>query len=85
MHDMGEHRDLQVYLTAGKALSAGTWYGVYTFSKKPLSTCRAIVVANTNTYIPVVVELQSTGLLRIYPRAAMAKGNDIRFTLSFAT
>ena len=85
VHDMGEHRDLQVYLTAGKALSAGTWYGVYTFSKKPLSTCRAIVVANTNTYIPVVVELQSTGLLRIYPRAAMAKGNDIRFTLSFAT
>ena len=85
VHNMGEHRDLQVYLTAGKALSAGTWYGVYTFSKKPLSTCRAIVVANTNIYIPVVVELQSTGLLRIYPRAAMAKGNDIRFTLSFAT
>lgn len=85
VHNMGEHRDLQVYLTAGKALSAGTWYDVYTFPRKPLSTCRAIVVANTNTFIPVVVELQSTGLLRIYPRVAMAKGNDIRFTLSFAT
>ena len=85
VHDVGEHRDLQVYLIAGKALSAGTWYDVYTFSRKPLSTCRAVVVANTNTFIPVVVELQSTGLLRIYPRVAMAKGNDIRFTLSFAT
>lgn len=84
-HDTGKHRDLQCYLIAGKALSATTWYNVCTFSTKPLSTCRAIVVANTNTYTPVVVELQSTGLLRIYPRVAMAKNTDIRFTLSFAT
>ena len=84
-HDTGKHRDLQCYLIAGKALSAATWYNVCTFPNKPLSTCRAIVVANTNTYTPVVVELQSTGLLRIYPRVAMAKNTDIRFTLSFAT
>lgn len=84
-HDTGKHRDLQCYLIAGKALSAATWYNVCTFSTKPLSTCRAIVVANTNTFIPVVVELQSTGLLRIYPRVAMAINTDIRFTLSFAT
>ena len=85
VHDTGKHRDLQCYLIAGKALSAGTWYNVYTFPTKPLSTCRAIVVANTNTYTPVVVELQSTGLLRIYPRVAMPINTDIRFTLSFAT